>query len=403
MNVLRAGARRLLLGEGHRINRFQLAWLLDRNSIEVRDSGVPVSAGEPSILALPWQEIGADLRKRERILPAGFILRGLENPGADHDGWMERRNALFDAGYVPLRRQFRSYRPNVIYARSDLIADARTAGACSDHAVAMSSLGKVSRLANHLWQYLFLTMYGLRNGLRVEVPAWQGEDFFGFSDPWPGSYSVRRYGAFVHDHFELWRDEPAPRDVDFKGWFQEVPDVWRVHRQFIRRLFTLKPRWARPLERLQRRLQVQGRTLVAIHVRRGDYVTLEASRPQFRTVPVAWYRQALAEIWPRLRAPVLHVGTDEPANIAPEFSDYPQLGEELARLPADMPADIRDFMLMRDADYLLACNSSFSMLASLLAEAGQTCLLVNHERQTFAPFDLWTEQRFWHRFGGAPA
>lgn len=399
--MLRAGARRLLLGQGHSINRFQLAWLLDRNVIAVRNTEAGTLSAQPCIFALPWQEVDEVLQKRDDALPAGFILRGLETPGADHAGWMGRRNALFEAGYVPLRRRFRSYKPNVIYARSDLIADARTAGARADHAVAMTSIGRNGAFANQLWQYLFLTMYGLRNGLRVEVPAWNGEDYFGFSDRRPGAYPVRNYGAFVHDHFDLWRDEPVPRDVDFKGWFQEVPDVWRVHRQFIRRLFTLKPRWARPLDRLRQRLQTEGRTLVVIHVRRGDYV--EASQPQFRTVPVAWYRQTLAELWPRLRAPVLHIGTDEPAKILSEFADYPQLGNELARLPANMPEHVRDFMLMRDADYLLACNSSFSTLASLLAEEGQTCLLVDHERQTFVPFDLWTEQRFWHRFGGAPA
>lgn len=100
---------------------------------------------------------------------------------------------------------------------------------------------------------------------------------------------------------------------------------------------------------------------------------------------------------------MLHVGTDEPASVLSEFSDYPQLGDELARLPADMPEHIRDFMLMRDAGYLLACNSSFSTLASLLAEEDQTCLLVDYQRETFVPFDLWTEQRFWQRFDNPPA
>ncbi len=403
MKVLRAGARRLLLGEGHSIDRFALAWLLECNVMAVRHAGAGALPTEPYILVLPWQEVDGVLQNRNDPLLAGFVLRYLATPGADYDGWMERRNELFDAGYVPLRRRFRSYKPNIIYARSDLIADARTAGARSDHAVTMTSLGRHGRFANQLWQYLFLTMYGLRNGLRVEVPAWDGEDCFGFSDLRPGTYPMRSYGGFVHDHFDLWRNEPVPRDVDFKGWFQEVPTVWRVHRQFIRRLFTLKPRWAAPLERLRRRLQAQGQTLVAIHVRRGDFTQLEERVPQFRTVPVAWYRHALTELWPRLRAPILHVGTDEPVTILPEFSDYPQLGDELARLPTDIPDHVRDFMLMRDANYLLACNSSFSTLASLLAEEDQTCLLANYQHKTFVPFDLWAEQRFWHHFADSSA
>lgn len=272
MKVLRAGARRLLLGEGHSINRFQLAWLLEHNLIAVRRAGAGTLPAQPCILVLPWQEVDEVLQIRNDARPAGFILRGLETPGSDHDGWMERRNALFDVGYVPLRRRFRSYKPNVVYARSDLIADARTAGARSDHAVTMTTLDKFGYFANQLWRYLFLTMYGLRNGLRVEVPAWDGESYFGFSDLRPGTYPMPTYGPLVHDYSDLWRDEPAPRDVDFKGWFQEVPIVWRMHRQFIRCLSTLKPHWAMPLERLRRRLQAQGRTLIAIHVRRVDFV-----------------------------------------------------------------------------------------------------------------------------------
>jgi tetratricopeptide (TPR) repeat protein len=369
---------------------------LDRNALVA----LLGQGDDRSIVGVPWTDGAALLARSAGDLqghPAAIVLQDVE--AADHGAWPGLRAALFAAGYIPLRQTLADGgNSNTIYARSDLLLDVSAAGVVTGPAIGMWNLGNNGRFANQLWQYLFLSMYGLRNGLVVECPPWDGEEYFGFKNPRPRPRRTKEYYSFAGDHLELWRTESPPQDVNFSGYFQEVPDVWRAHRLFIRRFFTLKPAWQTAIDNFQNALRSEGRTLVSIHIRRGDYVTLfQAGKSHFRPIPTNWYRAALSRLWPQLEAPVLHVATDEPA-LVDAFSDYPQLGDRFAQALSDVPPHVRDFMALRDSQHLLACNSSYSMMAALLASQAQNCLLVDFKREEFVPFDLWSEGRFWNRF-----
>jgi hypothetical protein len=336
-----------------------------------------------------------------------ILLDGISADDISGDACARFCSFLFDSGFVPVRRRIADQpRDHLVYMRSALLPDPSLAGASGRDCVSMNSLGGQGRFANQLWQYLFLRMYGLRNGLAVKVPAWEGEQVFGFSDLRPdgGERPSMTFLGSGDDDLELWEIDDAPRNVDFKGYFQSVPRQWGAHRAFIRNLYTLKAEWRGAIERLHvllngRESQTDGRTLVSIHVRRGDYRTYDHDqRPEFRLVPTDWYRALLDKIWPDLERPLLHVATDEPEAIRPAFAGYEQLDAAFFASDFGIADHVRDFALLQEADILVACNSSFSTMAALTGKPGQTCWLADFRVEGFTPYDPWTEPSFCARF-----
>jgi hypothetical protein len=382
--------------------------------LERSDAGEEAHAKPPGDVDIsrvtPEMMSGKDVRPEWPALTGrdSILLDGISADDIGGDTYARFRSYLFDAGFVPVRRKIADHRQrHLIYTRSASLSDASLAGASFRDSVSMTSLGGQGRFANQLWQYLFLRMYGLRNGLAVKVPAWEGERVFGFSDPRPDGGGSRPSMTFLgsgDDDLELWEIDDAPRDVDFKGYFQNLPRQWGAHRTFIRKLYALKPEWRGAIERLPRLLrpqdsQAEGRTLVSIHVRRGDYLIYDHDkRPEFRPVPTDWYRALLDQIWPGLQRPVLHVATDEPEAIKPVFADYEQFDAAFFTGDFGIPEHVRDFVLLQEADILVACNSSFSTMAAVAGKPGQTCWLADFRAQGFTPYDPWAEPSFCARF-----
>jgi hypothetical protein len=375
------------------------------------ETGTPATArdGGATAVVAPEMISGRDVRPEWEALAGAhrIVLDGISAAGLGTGACARFRSFLFDAGFVPLRQGIAG-RPgrHVVYMRSAALADPSLAGVTGGDSVSMRRLGHLGRFANQLWQYLFIRMYGLRNGLAIQVPAWDGEQFFGLSDARPGVptpvLGERPSLAFVgsgDDDLELWEVDDPPRNVDFKGYFQNLPRQWAAHRTFIRRLYTLKPEWRGAAERLHEHLKEDRRTLVSIHVRRGDYSNYDHDRrPEFRIAPTGWYRALLDEIWPGLERPVLHVATDEPETILPAFTGYDQLDAGFFTRDFGIPDHVRDFVLLQEADVLAACNSSFSTMAAVTGKPGQTRWLADFRVQGFTPYDPWTEPSYNARF-----
>jgi hypothetical protein len=381
---------------------------------EARVDGAPFARETPEIFVTPETISGQDVRPEWAALPAAqrIVLDRISARDLAGAAYARFRSFMFDAGFVPLRHGVAG-RPgrHVVYARSASLADPSLAGVSAGDSVSMRHLGHCGRFANQLWQYLFVRMYGLRNGLAVQVPAWDGEQIFGFSDDRPDAANPvlgeRPSLAFVgagDDDLELWNIDDPPRNVDFKGYFQNLPPQWAAHRAFIRNLYTLKPEWRGAVDRLHQGLKraepsTGRRTLVSIHVRRGDYRNFDHDRrPEFRLVPAEWYRALLDEIWPALERPLLHVATDEPETILPAFASFEQLDAGFFARDFGIPDHVRDFVLLQEADILVGCNSSYSTMAAVTGKPGQTCLLADFRVKGFTPYDPWTEPSYCARF-----
>ena len=307
------------------------------------------------------------------------------------------RRCLFESGFLPARSQDDE---SALYVRSDLVLDPSLLSPGGKDAISMTALGRTGRFGNQLFQYAFLKLYALRNGLTLKVPPWQGEELFGLSDSRSreGELHELAFEAFDNDDVVLWEMDDPPRNVNFFGFFQEFPVSFKPHRAFLRRLFSLHDSKTRGiLEDARNRLRSQGRTLVVVHIRRGDYVKLDT--PETRIVPVAWYRDLLTTLLPQLDNPVVAVATDGGTSIRDQFADFPLLAADYFSAPG-LVEFWPDFFALREADVQLLCNSSFSRMAALLAEGGQRCFLPDFGEGRFIAYNPWEETNFWSRFSG---
>jgi hypothetical protein len=221
----------------------------------------------------------------------------------------------------------------------------------------------MGRFANQLFQYMFLQTYARQHDLEVQTPPWIGQELFGLNDP----PIARQWPEFVELYDKDAQRMVVPRlalplkNVDFAGYFQYPTRYYAPHRDFIRQLFVPVPAIKQPLDAATERLRQRGRTVVALHVRRGDY-----GYGCFYLTPLAWYLRWLEIMWPQWEAPVLFVATDEPDKVLPALAAYRpftahDLGAQLRAAPF-----YPDFYLLSQADVLAMPNSTFSFAAALL-------------------------------------
>jgi hypothetical protein len=306
--------------------------------------------------------------------------------------------ALFDRGLVRLAAD--RLTPIALYLRSRLVRDANATGGRTRGVVAMSTFGENAGFANQMFQYAFLKFYGLRHNLAVAAPPWDGEAVYGLASG-RAQRPLRRVKGdpWSLTDLDFWERRRALIDVDFWGYFQNVPPCWHQHRAFLRRLFTPRNPWRDPIERWRERHQPAGTTLIAIHLRRGDYRIYGREKPWFRVIPEEWYLAWLDRIWPTLANPVLFVASDERAAVLPAFARYRPLTAEALEGELPQPRLIADLEIMARADYLAISNSSFSRMAAMLAAPAQRAFIPNVATSSFEPYDPWRWDRFWQRFG----
>ncbi|HUB95463.1 MAG TPA: alpha-1,2-fucosyltransferase [Stellaceae bacterium] len=383
------------------------AVLLGAELTDVRDAlrrvGIaPIAAGQPiadpAVAILGWRRgIMAEL---DAACPSGPFAAALI-VGAPAARRADIHRALFDRGLfsiTPPREEVS------VYVQSALLANPSVAGEGAQSVIAMSNLGHNAGFANQLFQYSFLRLYGLRNDAAVETPAWIGEDVYGFARrPIARELPMVKGDQWSVRDLALWTDPRPPVNVDFWGYFQNPPPCWRAHRAFLRRLFAPLPPWREPISRWLERHRPPGTTLVAIHVRRGDYILYGSQKPWFRPIPEAWYLRWLAQIWPTLENPVLFVATDDRDAVLPAFAAYSPLVATDAEAEMPEPRFLADFEIMAQAELLAVCNSSFSHMAALLAPPRQRTFIASIEGESFEPYDPWATDDFWRRFGAPTA
>jgi hypothetical protein len=334
------------------------------------------------------------------------IVRSEKNYEHRDKAWRIQR-ALFDSGFIGIGCVTIADDNALCFLASETIQSVCRLGLPSRGQVSMSSLGSNGRLANQLFQYAYVRLYALRHGLDAVFPPWKGQELFALDDQSCDGLALPelRFGPFNDEDRVLWDRDKPPIDIDLRGYFQEIPSCWSQHRAFIRRMFTIRQEYGNIIDAWYREQTLGGRrTLVAIHIRRGDYRNFQdrSDLPWFRLVPEEWYLQWLRSIWQALRDPILYVATDEPDSIVPVFREFSPVPLTVLP-PTPLPRDIWDFEILRRADYLAICNSSFSRMASILASPTQKCFYPSFETQWFAPYEPWVDSNFWDRFAGRPS
>jgi hypothetical protein len=151
----------------------------------------------------------------------------------------------------------------------------------------------------------------------------------------------------------------------------------------------LKPRaqWLPKIEPAVTNLRSGGRTVVALHIRRGDF--LHFGYPITRTdLYVAWLR----ELWPSLVRPVLYLASDDLPAVYQDFVEFqPQTFVDVAPPWPDLEY-LQDFHVLTQADVVgISAASGFSQLAARLNQRAHIIVQPDIEKQQIVPFIPWTD------------
>jgi hypothetical protein len=151
----------------------------------------------------------------------------------------------------------------------------------------------------------------------------------------------------------------------------------------FRQLYQPVPAIRHRLDATLSRLREGGRTLVAIHLRRGDF-----GYGRFWIAPAPWYLDWLRGIWATLDRPVLYIASDEPS-VAAAFGEFtPLQSRDLDAGPEPLPMLVDHFILSR-ADHLAISNSSFSFTAAMLNPHLSAAVRPHPDRHALVEFDPW--------------
>ncbi len=310
--------------------------------------------------------------------------------------------------------------------------------------VSMISLGRHGRWGNTLLQYIFLRAFASEYSLRHEIPKWVGRYLFGLadhpvsfgpenividnasqiSDPdnhfwWPYNPFLQR-ASYLAKHLNLrpYRLRLSRRQnqnsthfpfskADLEGLFMIHTGNYKKMRNDLRSLIKPVPELQSSLEPAIEGMRGRGKTIVGIHLRRGDF-TASVIRQDFELVtPASIYINWLKSIWPSLHAPVLFVASDDIDSVISDFAEFNPITSR--DLGAEMPAYMKrldlsphqivqsvdffpDWYLLTQCDLLVIANSTFSFSAAMFSERGHMFFRPTFSDRKLVPFDPWNSE-----------
>ncbi|MBL8671254.1 MAG: hypothetical protein JNK11_11435 [Alphaproteobacteria bacterium] len=261
-----------------------------------------------------------------------------------------------------------------------------------DRWVTAGTVGTIGRFGDQLGQYALARLYADSCGLRLMTLPWIGQPLFGIRDAAMAAVPPAHYVRVppddpVYAAIARWAPlEPAPvLGRDIVGPF--VPLRLAAQRDRVRQMFRLVAPWSAMADAARSRLLARGRTIVAVHLRFGDFLRDRASDVVDPRAYAAW----LEGIWPGLDRPVLYVATDEPARALPMLRPFgPVTAADVAGGPQPLPF-LLDFAMLAAADALAVARSHFSRWAALLNVRARLLAKPAPGNAALMSFDPWTE------------
>jgi len=249
----------------------------------------------------------------------------------------------------------------------------------------MSSLGSNGRFGNQLLQYTVLRALGAVHGLMVETPEWIGRWLFDLADP-PTTADLPELREEDDNIARLLLQRTRSKTAanqDLWGYCAYHSRYFKPHRDLMRKLFTPGARFRPRADAAMAKLAAKGKTLVALHLRRGDF-----GRGPFWIAPESWYLDWLATLWPQLDQPVLYIASDDP-DIFRLFAAYSPVTAADFEPPIPGAEFYDDFHVLSQADHLGISNSSFSFVASLLNSRARSFMRPDLAMQQLVAYDPW--------------
>jgi len=253
--------------------------------------------------------------------------------------------------------------------------------------VQMRSLGQNGRYGNQLLQYGFTRLYAQQHDLVAEFPDWIGRDIFDLDDAFPSAKfpTVNEADADLFGSLQG-RTGQIFAERDIEGYFCGSTTDWSAWRSQFCALFEPGKKVKGMLGQALDNLQSRGKTIVAIHLRQGNY-----GFGRFWVAPNGWYLAWLRRIWPQLDRPILYIASDVEWSQA-DFADFSPLSA--VRLGVDIPGAgfLVDHHVLRHANHLAISNSSFSFAAAMLNTGAESFLRPDPVLKELAAFDPWASE-----------
>ncbi len=297
------------------------------------------------------------------------------------------------------------------------------------HVLGMSAIGQLGRFGNQVFQYAFLRIAARAGGATPECGAWIGQHLFGHKEAAVsgGLRPLIETGSSLEPLLELapefipylerlYQQEPGKVGMealetgsdsgDLIGFFQWHTRAYLPHRDFFRSLFVPCADMREWLYEPVMKLRERGRTVVAIHLRTGDYKWLP-HLGQTMMVPASWWADWLDSIWNDLDDPVLYVCSNDVSAVTAHFARFnPVTAHDLITPPPDRlkgkdVAFYRDYYVMTQADILATSNSTFSFSAAMMNERATMFVRPTWESgRHFVEFDPWNAEPLLFLEGG---
>lgn len=311
--------------------------------------------------------------------------------------------------------------------------------------LSMASLGRHGLWGNCVLAYAFLKAFARHHGFAVETPVWPRSYLYDDHDP-PITHRHRtavldeltavfddanhmgrtiaglptraaalaaRTGGPVYVLREPMLDTRPGlpfRNAELEGLFMMHTRLLAPHKEYVRSLFRQPTaRVLAPLEAGLAKLRGLGRTVVGVHIRRGDFDTLYSQQGYEYVAPLAWYIEWLEEVWRREPDPVLLLCTNrgEAEKLQPQLARFKPVTS--GDLGIELPADLHDFevplpnqnrrlrffpdwFLLTHCDLLAASISTFSFSAAMMNERAREFVRPSYRRGRLVAFEPWNAQ-----------
>lgn len=256
--------------------------------------------------------------------------------------------------------------------------------------ICSSTLATHGRFAHNVLEYVLLRLYAEKFGYRLETPDWVGGYYFDLDDPKPsgGLKPMHFARRILNDLLTGRRDDPRP-DVDILSplFLFEHRAEWRTR---VQSWLRPRPDWLPYVDPVMQALKARGNTVVALHIRRGDFVWF-----RYTITETSWYVDWLKALWPTLDRPVLYIATDDLATIA-DFAEFAPVSlDDLAKDGAVQPWQglefLQDFHVLMTADVLgVSAQSGYSQLAALLNRNARLFVEPDAAAGRIRPYSPWT-------------
>lgn len=244
----------------------------------------------------------------------------------------------------------------------------------------MKKLGRHGRFANQIFQYAYLRITSKGS---YQCPPWIGQTLFGHDDP-PVTldlYKVKEEHVYDYEDSHI----AGQDNIDLTGYFQ-YHTSWYPGQDYFRSLFSPVPSVRSAVEGTIQKCRDRGRTVVGLHLRRGDYGTFKRQSARWCFVaPTSWYLTWLNENWHTFDKPVLFIASDEPDKVVQDFKQYDVVVSDTTF----EPDYYEDFYTLTQCDVMLISNSSFGFAASMLNERATDFYRPRLSEQKMIPYDPW--------------